>query len=80
VSYHFLSVHRACFGVCFVSSWFKRPPRVLEYAVGYAWRDTNGFDLCKESYKNEGRLARIVGTNYYFLLIYVSFTTTMTIE
>jgi hypothetical protein len=44
-------------------SWFKRPPRVLEYAVGYAWRDTNGF-----------------GTNYYFLLIYVSFTTTMTIE
>jgi hypothetical protein len=51
----------ACFGVCFVFVYFKRPPRVLEYAVGYAWRGTNG-------------------TNYYFLLIYVSFRTTMTIE
>jgi hypothetical protein len=27
------------------SSWFKRPPRVLEYAVGYAWYNTNYIGL-----------------------------------
>jgi hypothetical protein len=38
------SVYAGSKKVSFVFALFKRPPRVLEYAVGYAWRCTNGFD------------------------------------